>query len=77
MGERIGIHGGRSGRTMALLWTLCRDCGAQDEVPARPDRCRRCSSPRLVAHPELAALGIAHIDCDAFYASVEKRDNRP
>jgi DNA polymerase-4 len=28
-----------------------------------------------VAHPELWELSIAHMDCDAFYASVEKRDN--
>jgi DNA polymerase-4 len=27
-----------------------------------------------VAHDELAGLSIAHMDCDAFYASVEKRD---
>lgn len=26
-------------------------------------------------HPELNQLSIAHMDCDAFYASVEKRDN--
>lgn len=26
-------------------------------------------------HPELSSLSVAHIDCDAFYASVEKRDN--
>ena len=28
-----------------------------------------------MAHAELHDLGIAHIDCDAFYASVEKRDD--
>ncbi len=28
----------------------------------------------MIAHPELDDIGIAHIDCDAFYASVEKRD---
>jgi DNA polymerase-4 len=27
-----------------------------------------------VVHPELESLTIAHLDCDAFYASVEKRD---
>jgi DNA polymerase-4 len=27
-----------------------------------------------VAHADLASLAIAHMDCDAFYASVEKRD---
>lgn len=38
-------------------------------------RCAACGRPRVVAHPELYDLGIAHMDCDAFYASVEKRDN--
>lgn len=38
-------------------------------------RCEKCGSPRLLSHPELYSLSIAHIDCDAFYASVEKRDN--
>ena len=35
----------------------------------------QCGSPRLVAYPERDALAIAHVDCDAFYAAVEKRDN--
>ncbi|HWK97298.1 MAG TPA: DNA polymerase IV [Pseudolabrys sp.] len=34
-----------------------------------------CGSPRLVRHAELASLTIAHIDCDAFYATIEKRDD--
>jgi len=38
-------------------------------------RCEKCGSPRVVAHSELNNLSIAHMDCDAFYASVEKRDN--
>jgi DNA polymerase IV len=38
-------------------------------------RCRACGSPRLVRHRALASLNLAHIDCDAFYATVEKRDN--
>lgn len=38
-------------------------------------RCARCGSPRIVAHAELDTLTIAHMDCDAFFASVEKRDN--
>ena len=42
--------------------------------PARL-RCPQCRSPRCIAHPELFDLSIAHMDCDAFYASVEKRDN--
>lgn len=40
-----------------------------------PSRCRRCGSPRILAHPELFTLSIAHVDCDAFYASIEKRDD--
>jgi DNA polymerase-4 len=52
--------------------TLCRDClKAFDQG----DRCPACRSPRIISHPELFDLSIAHMDCDAFYASVEKRDN--
>jgi DNA polymerase-4 len=54
---------------------LCRECGLVAGAHDPPDeRCRTCGSTRLVRHDELAALAIAHIDCDAFYASVEKRD---
>ena len=42
---------------------------------ANAGRCPACGSPRLIAHAELDDLAIAHIDCDAFYASVEKRDD--
>lgn len=52
---------------------LCRDCGARP--PLARSRCNACGSPRLVRHSELDHLTIAHIDCDAFYASIEKRDN--
>jgi DNA polymerase-4 len=38
-------------------------------------RCPACHGPRLLRHPELFALSIAHIDCDAFYAAIEKRDD--
>lgn len=38
-------------------------------------RCAECGSPRMVRHRSLRALALAHIDCDAFYATVEKRDN--
>ena len=51
---------------------LCRDCLCQFETGTR---CPDCASPRIAAHPELWNLSIAHMDCDAFYASVEKRDN--
>jgi DNA polymerase-4 len=50
---------------------FCRDCLAD----ARAARCKSCGSRRIVSHPELETLSIAHIDCDAFYAAVEKRDN--
>jgi len=53
--------------------SFCRDCLAD----AAPDsaRCGSCGSPRLVRHKELETLAVAHIDCDAFYATVEKRDD--
>ena len=54
--------------------TLCRDCLARSETDAAPARCLQCGSPRMLAHAELDTLAIAHLDCDAFYASVEKRD---
>ena len=53
--------------------SLCRDCLTLTDSPAA--RCPFCRSPRMVAHSELTTLSIAHMDCDAFYASVEKRDN--
>jgi DNA polymerase-4 len=54
---------------------LCRDCLAwlADAEPHR--RCPSCGGTRLISHPEIGQLSLAHIDCDAFYASVEKRDN--
>ena len=52
---------------------ICRDCFTP--VPADAKRCPACKRPRLVRHAELLTLGIAHLDCDAFYAAVEKRDN--
>lgn len=51
---------------------FCRDCFWTGEQPVR--RCPDCGTPRVVAHAELDGLAIAHMDCDAFYASVEKRD---
>ena len=54
---------------------LCRDCDALLKEVESDARCPRCASPRLVRHPEIAVLTLAHLDCDAFYAAVEKRDN--
>ena len=51
---------------------LCRDCLTEH---AGPGRCPACGSPRQLRHAELGALSTAHVDCDAFYASVEKRDD--
>jgi len=52
---------------------FCRDC--LDDLDSTAGRCSRCGSPRLVRHPALPSLALAHIDCDAFYATVEKRDH--
>ena len=52
---------------------FCRDCFVEQRSVAR--RCTSCGSPRIVRHDELYQLSLAHIDCDAFYASVEKRDD--
>ncbi|MEZ5872293.1 MAG: DNA polymerase IV [Nitratireductor sp.] len=52
---------------------FCRDCITP--LPTNERRCPHCGSPRILRHRELKSLEIAHIDCDAFYASVEKRDN--
>ncbi|MBI6630941.1 DNA polymerase IV [Pontibaca salina] len=54
------------------MQALCRDCLTLS-TPSR--RCAHCGSRRMLAHAELSDLAIAHMDCDAFYASVEKRDN--
>jgi DNA polymerase IV len=53
---------------------LCRNCFATGaETPAKA-RCPACGGHRTVSHGELHDLNIAHLDCDAFYANVEKRD---
>lgn len=52
---------------------ICQDCCKLTDASDGP--CLACGSPRAVVHPELRELAIAHIDCDAFYATVEKRDN--
>ena len=51
---------------------LCRDCLS---MANHIERCLACGSPRVLRHPELFDLSLAHMDCDAFYASVEKREN--
>lgn len=50
---------------------FCRDC-LTDTAAAR---CPACGSRRVIRHQELHTLWLAHLDCDAFYAAIEKRDN--
>jgi DNA polymerase IV len=61
------------GARLAVTAAFCRDCLA--DAPTGALRCAACRSPRLLGHPDLQRLSIAHIDCDAFYATVEKRDD--
>jgi DNA polymerase-4 len=51
---------------------FCRDCLGDAKADAP---CPNCGSTRVLAHPELDTLAIAHMDCDAFYAAIEKRDD--
>jgi len=51
---------------------FCRDCLGN---AGKALRCPHCGSPRLLRHREIDHLTIAHIDCDAFFAAIEKRDN--
>ncbi|MSO77850.1 MAG: DNA polymerase IV [Alphaproteobacteria bacterium] len=57
---------------MAAVTGLCRDCGRLGDGQGP---CPACGSSRSIRHPELTTLSIGHIDCDAFYASIEKRDD--
>ncbi len=57
---------------MGVSTSICRDC--LSEAEAARTTCEGCGSRRVVNHPELSAHAVAHLDCDAFYASVEKRD---
>lgn len=52
---------------------FCRDCLTDAKDGAA--RCAACGSPRLLRHPEVDTLSLAHVDCDAFYATIEKRDD--
>jgi DNA polymerase-4 len=51
---------------------FCRDCISDASAD---ERCPACGGTRILAHPELESLAIAHLDCDAFYAAIEKRDD--
>ena len=72
-GWRQVCGGARTGSANNTMVSLCRDCLAVKTEDF--DRCPVCFNLRVVRHPALAILSIAHVDCDAFYAAVEKRDN--
>ena len=55
-----------------VVSTLCRDCGRRP--PPEIGACPACGSARIARHEELHGLALAHLDCDAFYAAIEKRD---
>ncbi len=52
--------------------TFCRDCGRRP--PSGAQACPACGSAHILRHAELHRLAVAHLDCDAFYAAIEKRD---
>src|SRR5919112_141057 len=60
------------GARIAVTTGFCRDC--LNDV-ASEKRCPSCGSPRLIRHAEIDTLTLAHVDCDAFYATIEKRDD--
>ena len=55
-----------------ITQSLCRSCFYTFEGAGA---CPSCKKPKVISHPELLDLSIAHIDCDAFYASLEKREH--
>src|SRR5260370_8289961 len=52
---------------------FCRDC--RSDVAQAGARGPACGSPKVLRHPELDRLAVAHVDCDAFYATIERRDD--
>ncbi|HEY3848140.1 MAG TPA: DNA polymerase IV, partial [Acetobacteraceae bacterium] len=75
-GREPTLAAGQDAVATSPIAGLCRDCCAVVSNMEPPARCHTCGGTRTISHPELFALTIAHIDCDAFYASVEKRDRR-
>src|SRR5262245_58106192 len=71
--EALSQHGAMPQQARGRLPGFCRDC--RRDLPEQVGRCSACGSPRLLRHPDIDTLAIAHVDCDAFYAAIEKRDN--
>ncbi|MAN65190.1 DNA polymerase IV [uncultured Hyphomonas sp.] len=55
------------------MFTLCRDCFHLSEDDS--DACPRCGRHRVIRNKHITTLAIAHLDCDAFFAAIEKRDD--
>ena len=55
------------------ITSICREC--LSTFDSKVLYCANCESLNLISHKEIEKLDIAHVDCDAFYASIEKRDN--
>jgi DNA polymerase-4 len=73
MARLIMARGRLDGDGQSAAGGFCRDC--RHDVADTAGHCPNCRSPRLLRHRSLSKLAIAHVDCDAFYATVEKRDN--
>lgn len=71
--EYVEQHGCGPMADLKNPW-LCRDCLA-DGISKHISQCPQCGAWQILKHPELRELTIAHVDCDAFYAAIEKRDN--
>jgi DNA polymerase-4 len=54
-------------------FSLCLNCGRR--CAEGGTRCATCAGRRISAAKRLEGLAIAHVDCDAFYAAIEKRDD--
>lgn len=59
--------------TIKKISSICRDCFSTFNNKIL--YCHNCNSLKIINHNEIEKLNIAHVDCDAFYASIEKRDN--
>ena len=60
---------------MISFTNICSSCLLKWESDQIPLKCSKCNANNIISHQEINDLNIAHLDCDSFYASVEKRDN--